>query len=84
MGIIITIFGRDNCVFCEQAARLCEEQGLQFTYKKIGVDVDRETVLEMFPDAITIPIVVIDGKWIGGFIELKEIIVSQKGLTLYG
>jgi glutaredoxin len=83
---MITIFGRDNCVFCKQAVNLCEEQGLQFTYKKIGVDVDRETVLEIFPDATTIPIVVIDDKWIGGFIELREIvhmreIVSQEGLT---
>jgi hypothetical protein len=53
------------------------------------VDIDKETVLEMFPEATSIPIVVIDDKWIGGFIELREIvhmreIVSTGGLTLYG
>jgi glutaredoxin 3 len=72
----IVMYTRKNpvCTFCESAKKLLTEKQIPFTEYVIPEDVDRDSVKEAYPDAKTVPVVVIDGKWIGGFTELQQVI----------
>jgi glutaredoxin len=51
-------------------------QESEHKYEKfmLGVDFDRDKMLEMFPTARTFPQIKIDGKSIGGYNEFERII----------
>jgi len=69
---MIEIYGKDGCYFCHMAKDLCENNNLEYVYKKVGADLSREELLEMFPNASTVPQIKIDGKSVGGFAELEK------------
>jgi glutaredoxin 3 len=68
--MIIEIFGKDNCPFCDMAVAKAEST---FTYKKLDRDFSREELFEQFPTARTFPQITIDGESIGGWQEFKDI-----------
>lgn len=74
---VVEIFGIDNCPFCTMAIQICEENYLNYNYKTVGKDLTKSELLEIFPTAKTVPIVVIDGQWIGGYQQLKEFIETE-------
>lgn len=76
-NIEVEIIGRDNCPFCVRAVQLCEDSYLNYTYRKIGEDLTRDEVREMFPTATTVPIILVDKQWIGGYNELKDYIETE-------
>ena len=69
---MIEIYGKPMCALCDKAKALCENLGLEYTYKSLGTDYTMEELLENFPGARTVPQIKIDGKSIGGFTELEE------------
>lgn len=68
----VILYSKDNCSYCTNAKLLLTSKGISFTEMKLGEDFTRETLLEMFPEARTFPVVVIDGFNIGGYVQLKE------------
>lgn len=70
----VTVYTKDYCSYCESAKRLLNKLNIAFETKKVGVDVTREQLLEVAPNARTVPQIVIGGKVIGGFDELQEYI----------
>ena len=62
----IEIWGKPACPHCDQAKRICEQRNLNFVYKQLGVDFEREEIMEQFPGARTFPQIRIDGKAVGG------------------
>ena len=54
------------------AKALCEQKGIDYTYKMFGEDFSREELMETFPGARTFPQIIVDGDKIGGYTELKE------------
>lgn len=72
------MYTKDSCVSCNSAKQLLGERKIPFTEYKIGVDLTREQVLDLFPDATSVPIVIIDGKPIGGYVDLKSLLTSEK------
>ena len=69
---MIEIWGKPQCPFCDQAKRLCETRGLKFSYKQLGVDFDREEVLQLFPGARTFPQIKVNGLPVGGYDNLTK------------
>lgn len=67
---MIEIWGKPNCVHCDQAKSLCERRKLNYTYKILGKDFTREEILEEFPNARTFPQIKINNIAIGGHQEL--------------
>ena len=45
---MIEIYGKDFCPYCDKAVALCEQKGVEFTYKKLGRDFNREEMMETF------------------------------------
>lgn len=64
---MIEIYGKPQCPFCDKAKALCEQREYKYTYKSLGTDYTREQLLEQFPNARTVPQIIINGEKIGGY-----------------
>lgn len=71
---MIEIWGKPQCPFCDKAKALCEMRGYNYVYKSLGTDYTREELLETFPNARTVPQIIVNGTKIGGFSELSNYI----------
>jgi glutaredoxin len=76
-NILIEIYSKDNCTYCNSAKTLLSTRNKLFTEYKLGVDYTREQLIEKFPNARTFPVVVIDGFHIGGFTELNKVLTEE-------
>ena len=70
---MIIIYGKTQCPYCDMAKNSCEQKGLDYEYKQLGTDFDRDEMLSTFPGARTFPQIILDGQKIGGYTELKEL-----------
>ena len=77
----IVIYTKEKCKYCNNAKQLLVDKKLPYQEYAIGLDIDREDVIEKYPEAKTVPIVVIDGEWIGGYMELVDYLTAN-GLML--
>ena len=77
----IIIYTKEKCKWCNNAKQLLKDKQLPYAETVIGIDVTREEVVEKYPEAKTVPIVVIDGEWIGGYTELVDYL-TKNGLML--
>lgn len=67
---MIKLYTRDGCSYCDNAKALLENFGTKYQEIKIGVDITRDSVVEMFPDRKVLPII-IDGDYcVGGYDDL--------------
>lgn len=66
------VWSKYHCPYCDQARALLELRGIEFEERKIGDGWTREDLLEAVPGARTVPQIVLDGKLIGGFTDLKK------------
>jgi glutaredoxin len=71
---MIIIYGKTQCPYCDMAKNMCEQKGIDYEYKQLGTDFDRNEMLETFPGARTFPQIIVDGQKIGGYTELKELV----------
>tara|TARA_B100000519_G_C14043645_1_gene343922 strand:+ start:81 stop:401 length:321 start_codon:yes stop_codon:yes gene_type:complete len=69
---MIEIYGKTRCTFCTQAKMLCEQKGLEYTYKLLDADFTQEEFFEKFPNAKTFPQIIIEDVCIGGYQNLVE------------
>lgn len=82
----IEIYSKEMCPYCDLAVRKAEAMSLNttsfgeeiqsmVTYEKfmLGKDFTREELFEKFPSARTFPQITIDGNYIGGWQEFKDI-----------
>lgn len=77
---MIEIYGKPQCPFCEKAKSFCETRGFKYTYKSLGTDYTREELMEQFPNARTVPQIVINGNKIGGYDAFAQY-VDDTGYT---
>lgn len=66
----VVVYSKDNCPYCVMAKQLLKKSNIAFTEKLIGVDVTREQLLEVAPNARTAPQIIINKRVIGGYNEL--------------
>lgn len=71
---MIEIYTKDLCGYCDAAKSLFERMGVKYNQYKVGTDVTREQLLEIAPNARTVPQIVINGDLIGGYDDLCEYI----------
>lgn len=70
----IIIYSKSPCVYCDKAKALLKKLDLEFIEYKMNIDISRDDLLEKFPEAKTMPIIVIDNCWIGGYTELEKLL----------
>lgn len=72
-----TIFGRENCKWCDAAKQLCESKGVDYEYIDVVEDLEMKTAMALsvknatgFPPK-TVPQIFDLSGYIGGYTELK-------------
>ena len=68
------IWTKDLCNYCSAAKSLMNVNGIDFEERKVGSGYTREQLLEAVPNARTVPQIFLDGKYVGGFTELKALL----------
>lgn len=68
----VIIWSKYNCPQCEQAKTLLRQKGLQYEERKIGDGWMREELLEVVPNAKSVPQIFINEEYVGGLTELKQ------------
>lgn len=71
------VYVKEGCTYCTQAKSLLKMRGEAFTSVLIESDFEREELKRMFPKATSFPVVIKDGKFIGGYTELRESYENQ-------
>ena len=66
------VWSKDSCPFCQQAKALLESKGINFEERNVSKDWTREQLLEVVPNARTLPQIFLDDKLVGGFTELRK------------
>jgi glutaredoxin 3 len=66
------VWSKYHCPYCDQAKALLGQRSIPFEERKIGDGWSKEELLEEIPTARTVPQIILDGKLIGGFTELKK------------
>ena len=73
-----TIYGKTGCAACIQAKQLLETKGLEYEYALLGLNYSLDEFYNVAPKTHrTFPAILIDGKYIGGLVELKEILATK-------
>lgn len=70
----VKIYSTGTCPICDNTKNLLKKW--RIAYDEARVDMDRGLLKEMLSvtnNARTVPQIVIDGKWIGGFTDLTEL-----------
>lgn len=70
------IWSKYNCSFCDQAKMLLKQKGIEFEERKIGDGWTKEELLEHIPTARTVPQIILNDEYIGGFTELKQKLIG--------
>ena len=76
-----TVWSKYSCQFCEQAKSLLNSHNIEYEERRIGDGWTREDLLEAVPTARTVPQIFMDGRLIGGFVELREHLNQLKETT---
>lgn len=77
----ITIYSKNNCVFCNKAKHLVKSLGLTYNEKKMEEFDSPQAMLEDIGKQVrTMPQIKIDGKLVGGYNQLVEYF-ADKGLV---
>jgi glutaredoxin 3 len=66
------VWSKYHCPFCDQAKALLEQRGIEIEERKIGDGYTREDLLEAIPTARTVPQIILNDEYVGGFQELKQ------------
>ena len=69
----ITIYSKHPCPYCDMAKNWFKSKNLTYTEHKVGTNgFTREMLIEAVPTARTVPQIIIDGKLIGGWDDLRN------------
>ena len=66
------VYTKDNCPYCVKAKALLKGYGLEYKEIVIGRDISREEFLDTYPNARTVPQIILDGEHIGGYDDLAK------------
>jgi glutaredoxin len=75
---MIEIYSKPNCGWCESSKTLFGQRNLLYTEYQIGRDITREEFLEKFPNARTVPLILIEGKVIGGYNDVVTYLDDER------
>jgi glutaredoxin len=78
---VITVYTKADCKFCTYAKQLLRSKQIEYNEVKVGEDVPRDTVVELFPNARTLPIIVVNGVNIGGYDNLVQYLKEDQSDT---
>lgn len=74
---MITIYSRPGCKWCETSKSLLELKGLEYNELMLDVDITVDQLKILVPGAKSVPQIMSDNIYIGGYKELTEYLEQQ-------
>ena len=71
----VELYTRTTCNACNQTKKILVEQNVPFVEYQLERDLKREDLLQKFPDAKMLPVVVVDGVQIA---DIREAILKEQ------
>lgn len=74
----VLIYGQPNCQWCKNSVAFCIDKGIEYDYIDIqSSEITRDDIkyltTVLAPGAKTVPIIIVDGEWIGGYSDLVKL-----------
>lgn len=69
---MITVYSRPGCKWCETSKSLLELKGVEYNELMLDVDITVEQLKQLVPGAKSVPQIMDDGTYIGGYKELTQ------------
>lgn len=66
------VWSKSDCPHCDQAKRLLALRGIEFEERVVGQGWSREQLLESVPTARSVPQIILDGEYVGGYTDLQK------------
>lgn len=67
------VWSQTNCPACVEAKRLLDMHGVQIEERMLGINgYTKKDLIELVPDARSVPQIFLDGVYVGGLQELKR------------
>ena len=67
---MIRIYGKPDCPYCVRSKSFLEARGIKYQYFQIGEEIEMSDFVKMFPNARSVPQIIVDDTKIGGYTEL--------------
>jgi len=77
----IEIYTKPDCIFCSKLKTFLHDKRMHFIENKLNEDFTREILKEKFPNAVSYPVVVVDGFMIGGYTEFTNMVALNEQAT---
>lgn len=72
------VWSQTNCPACSEAKTLLERNGIGYSEKMIGINgYTKKDLIDRVPQARSVPQIFLDGKYVGGLLELKKLLVND-------
>ena len=65
------VWSKMQCPYCDMAKALLKQKNIEFEERKIGAGWTIQQLLESHPNVKSVPQIILNGKYIGGYEELK-------------
>ena len=73
MGTETIVWSKENCPYCIKAKHMLKAKGIRYEERSLSDGSwSREQLLEVAPDARTVPQIWLHGKYVGGYTELEQ------------
>ena len=66
------VWSQVNCPACNQAKSILDAKGIPYEVKMLGENATKEELLAAVPGARSVPQIFLDGKYVGGLLELRK------------
>lgn len=74
----VQIYATETCPYCKKARSLAIQYGLKYEYNILFDDNSRREFKEKFPGAKTVPQIIWNGNYIGGYEDFKAEIENTR------
>jgi len=72
------VWSQTNCPACTEAKKLLERYGIGYSECMIGINgYTKKDLIDKVPQARSVPQIFLDGKHIGGLLELKQVLAND-------
>lgn len=76
------IYGKNNCVWCDRAKSLLTSRFIEWEFGNIEEDAQERMDFRVdFPDAKTVPQIILNGKKIGTYTQLEEYLKELESIS---
>ena len=77
MSNLLELYTKSDCPICKQAKSILDNNKILYWEYEIGHNISREEVLQRFPTAKVVPVIVFNGQVMAGVPELERLVEQR-------